>query len=459
MIEIFEIDDQKLAVIKGNTEGHFIDFKSRRVSTNKLSKSISAFANADGGELYIGVEETNDEWVWDGFSKPEDANSHVQELEKHFPLGHGFSYSFLQHPKENGLVLKIDIEKSGRMIVAADKTVYLRRSAQSIPQITAEQIRRLEYNKGISSFEDEIVKTDADTIENSIVTIGFMLRVVPSAEPDYWLAKQKVLIDGQPTVCGLVLFSDEPQIDLPKSGVKIYRYKGTEAVGSRENLVFDPKSCEGCAYQMIFDSVRSVRSLIEEIKILTDDGLKPVEYPTEALHEIITNAILHRDYSINDDVHIRIFDNRVEIESPGRLPAHITEKNILDERFLRNPKMVRLINKFENPPNKDVGEGLNTSFRAMRALKLKDPLILQRENSVLVTLRHEKLGSAEETVVAYLKDHEQINNAKARELCFIGDANQMKKIFQKMMKSDLIERIPNLAQNKAAYKRGPKFPM
>lgn len=74
------------------------------------------------------------------------------------------------------------------------------------------------------------------------------------------------------------------------------------------------------------------------------------------------------------------------------MPGHVTVANILDERFARNPKIVRILNKFKNPPNKDVGEGLNTAFEAMRKLKLKDPLIEQRENSVVVALRHEQLG-------------------------------------------------------------------
>src|SRR5262249_24596759 len=115
-----------------------------------------------------------------------------------------------------------------------------------------------------------------------------------------------------------------------------------------------------------------------------------IEYPTEAIHEIVTNAVIHRDYSRNDDIHVRIFDNRIEVFSPGTLPAHVTPKNILDERAARNPKVVRLLNKFRNPPNKDVGEGLNTAFEAMKKLRLKEPIIEQRDNGVLVTLRHEK---------------------------------------------------------------------
>src|SRR5690606_10500352 len=148
-----------------------------------------------------------------------------------------------------------------------------------------------------------------------------------------------------------------------------------------------------------------------------------------------------RDYSLNDDVHVRIFDNRIEVESPGVLPAHITVVNILTERFARNPKLVRLLNKHRNPPNKDVGEGLNTTFQAMRALKLREPQILQKTNSVVVILRHEKLGSAEDVIVKYLRDHEEINNSVARELCAIGDANKMKRVFQRMMKAEIITRI------------------
>jgi len=70
-------------------------------------------------------------------------------------------------------------------------------------------------------------------------------------------------------------------------------------------------------------------------------------------------------------VQVRIFDDRIEIESPGRFPGHVTVANVLNEQFARNPKLVRLANKFPNAPNKDVGEGLNTAFEAMEKLRLK----------------------------------------------------------------------------------------
>jgi ATP-dependent DNA helicase RecG len=134
--------------------------------------------------------------------------------------------------------------------------------------------------------------------------------------------------------------------------------------------------------------------------------MESVTYPQEALHEILTNAVLHRDYSVAADVQVRIFDNRVEIESPGTLPGHVTVKNIAKTQFARNPKIVRLINKFKNPPNKDVGEGINTACK----LRLKIPVIEEREGSVVVTLRHESLASPEQMVMEYLASNAEITN-------------------------------------------------
>lgn len=167
-----------------------------------------------------------------------------------------------------------------------------------------------------------------------------------------------MILNNHPTVAGVLLFSDEPQAAMPKqSGIKIYRYTTKESEGKRETLAFNPITIDGCLYNQIYSSVEATRKIIEDIKILTENGLDKIKYPTEALHEIITNAVLHRDYSIQKDIHIRVFDNRIEIISPGKLPGHITTANILNEQFARNGAIVRIINKFPNPPNKDVGEG------------------------------------------------------------------------------------------------------
>jgi ATP-dependent DNA helicase RecG len=280
-----------------------------------------------------------------------------------------------------------------------------------------------------------------------------MLEIVPTAEPEGWLRKQQVIIDNKPTVAGLVLFAEEPQALLPKrTGIKIYRYKTKAEEGTRETLDGIPQSVEGHAYKQISESVRITTAIIESVRVNTTEGLEPVKYPITALHEVITNAVLHRDYSLADDIHIRIFDNRVEVTSPGTLPAHITPQNILNERFARNGVIVRLINKFPDPPNKDVGEGLNSAFLAMRDMKLKAPIIEQGLNSVKVILKHESLATPEELILAYLKSNVSIRNSVARDICFIGSENKMKGILQRMVTKGLIELVPETTRYSAAYR-------
>jgi ATP-dependent DNA helicase RecG len=110
-----------------------------------------------------------------------------------------------------------------------------------------------------------------------------------------------------------------------------------------------------------------------------------------------------------------------------------------------------LINKFPDPPNKDVGEGLNTAFSAMRTMNLKDPVVTQDEGSVTVTLRHEPLATPEEIMIEFLHKHGRIRNKQAREVCFIGSENMMKRIFQRMMNQDLTERVPGTTRYTAEY--------
>jgi ATP-dependent DNA helicase RecG len=214
-----------------------------------------------------------------------------------------------------------------------------------------------------------------------------------------------------------------------------------------------PMSIEGSAYNVIKEAVEATKGIINEIQVLGTQGLEQVKYPTETLHEVITNAVLHRDYAISDEVHVRIFDNRVEVESPGRLPAHITPENILQERFARNGNLVRVINKFPDPPNKDVGEGLNTAFEAMKQLRLKEPIIHERANSVLVEIRHERLASPEDTVMQFLENNPMITNRDARELTGIKSENSMKNVFLKLRDRNLIEQVPGRAGFASAWQQ------
>lgn len=452
-IQVERLSPKGLQKILSQEEGHFLDFKRKDIQPAKLTKSISAFANAEGGELYVGLSELDQEVEWAGFATAETANGHIQALEELFPLGHGFDYVFLQHPENDTVILKIEVLKSKQIKYASNKTAYLRRGAQNLPQDTDDKVERLKRNKGITSFEDEVVGTRLKRVADSYAIFEFMDEVVPSHEPEEWLDKQELIHDGQPIVAAVVVYDDEPQVPLAKRcGLKIYRYATSDEEGTRDTLQGQPISIDGNIYNQAYESLDKVIEIIEEVRMMTIEGLVKVKYPKEALHEIITNALLHRDYSIPDDIHIRIFDNRVEVLSPGVLAGHVTAQNITNARFPRNPKIVRYVHKFPNPPNQDVGEGMKTAFQRMREMQLKEPEIVLEENRVRVILRHEPLASPEELILEYLQTHDQIANRDARQLTYIGSENKMKRILQNMVAKDILELVPNTTRFTAAYR-------
>jgi ATP-dependent DNA helicase RecG len=451
-ITIKEITSEQVGRLLQSQEGHFLDFKDCRIAPAKLTETVSAFANADGGELYVGVSEVEDKFKWAGFATPEDSNGHLQIFETLFPLGQFFLYEFLTSNSHPGCVLYVHVLKNPNKIKASDSVLYLRRGPQNLPQKTPEAIHRLELNKGLASFESETVQVDAREICESDVIRKFISQVVPSAQPEEWLRKQQLIRGEKPTVAGVLLFADLPQAIVPKRcAVKIYRYKTSKESGTRETLADQPLTIEGNLYQQIYETVKVTKNLIEERHDI-DINVGTQSYPHETLHEIITNALLHRDYSVADDVHVRIFDNRVEIESPGTLSGHVTEENIYNERFARNGNLVRIINKFPDPPNKDIGEGLRTARAAMARMRLKAPEIKQRPNSVLVFIRQESIVSNEAIVREYMQTHETVTNAKVREICHV-DRNQARNILKQLQERNFLEKVPGTKMQDTVYRR------
>ncbi len=303
-IQVVEITDKQLEDVLALTEGHFIDVKAKEIKPAKLTKAISAFVNANGGELSIGIRsEFRPPLGTSGrLSRTGGSERHIQVFETLFPLGDDYLYTFLSHPRQSGVVLQATVRKSRAVVRASDGVPYIRRGSQSLPVDTPAKLALLERNKGITSFENETVGIDLPVVCNSETVIRFILDVVPSSEPEAWLRKQELIKSNKPTVSAVLLFADLPQAALPKrSGIKIYRYKTGEAAGTRDTLVGNPISIEGCAYHLITEAVRTTREIINGIQVLGPRGLESVTYPTETLHEVITNAVLHRDYAIPDD--------------------------------------------------------------------------------------------------------------------------------------------------------------
>lgn len=454
-----EISDADALLLSRKQEDHFFDRKAAAIKGAKLQKIAVAFANADGGEIFIGIadekEEPDPAKRWNGVENIEDYNQHIQaltEVQPALPMG----LTFLKATSKAPYILQVEIEKSQSIHKTSDGSVYERKGAQSLPVMDPQRITELSFAKGAQSYEDYSVDSAvAEDVVDSPHIKEFLADYSPRTDP-LELSLNKNLVDRRsfkPKVAGILLFSAEPSSLMPKKcSVRIVRYETKEDDPERDHL--GPiESVEGPLYQLIHATVKRVTEIMSSINVWTTDGPKAMAYPPETIWEIVVNALIHRDYSMSDDVQILIFDNRIEILSPGRFPAFVTKDNILDVRYARNPRIVGMLSKYKTPPNKDIGEGLNTAFQKMKEWRLRSPEIINEGNYVRVVVPHAPLATPQEAIMEFVNKHQTITNRQARDITGIKSENAVKAEFYKLKDAGLIEMIPELKGNKAAWRR------
>lgn len=457
-MKVREITEKEALELSTRAEDHFFDRKAIQLSGKKLQKIVVAFANADGGEVALGIADDSDEpdpvKRWAGAPSVEDFNGFLQSI---FSLDPAVDvrYEILSCPGRNGLVLRIFVERGAEVNRTADGTVYQRYGAQCLP-LALDRVTELSFAKGAQSYENmKVTGALPEVIVEAKEIRSFLADYSPHTDPlDFTVNQHLVdMKDWTPLVAGVLLFANSPPSVLPrKCGVRISRYETREEDPERDHLK-ESFYLEGPLYPLIHESVSKITEILSSLTKWTEEGMKTVEYPPEAIWEVFVNAIIHRDYSISDDVQVLIFNDRVEIASPGRLPGYVSVENILDARFSRNSKIVRSLNRYKNPPNKDMGEGLNTAFQKMKEWKLKPPSIQEDGNYVRVTIPHAPLALPTEAIMRFLEKNTEITNAQARELTGIRSENLVKLEFYKLRDQGLIERVPGKHGPASAWRK------
>lgn len=453
------LSEKDFEVFSTRDEDHFFDRKALGASGRTIQKIAVAFANSDGGEFVVGIADAEEEPVprnrWHGAAKIEDFNGHLQALsDVKPPLSP--EVSILMAPGRDDVVLLVRIEKSSEVHQTSDGTVYVRKGAQSLPIKEPQRIMELQFAKGAASFEDQVIPAvpAEEASEKSAELHRFLSEYSPKSDP-FEFALNQNLIDRkswEPRVAGILMFHDSPAAVMPrKCSVKIVRYETKEDDPERDHLK-STVTLEGPLYPLIHATVSKVTEVMSAVSVWTTAGLKTLQYPPEAIWEIVVNALIHRDYSISDDSQVRIFDNRIEVISPGRLPGYVSVDNILSARYSRNSKIVRTLARYPNPPNKDLGEGLNTAFQKMKEWRLKQPEIVEDGNYVRVTIPHIPLAAPTEAILEFLKHNPTITNRQAREITGIRSENLVKIEFYKLRDEGLLEMVPGLKGPAAAWR-------
>ncbi len=185
-----------------------------------------------------------------------------------------------------------------------------------------------------------------------------------------------------PTSAALLLFGKQPQKYLAQTSIKLARFRGIDLDG----MIVDRKEAFGTMDKLIEDTARFVTNNMRvpaRIEGLYRQDMP--EYPVVAVREAITNALAHRDYSISGQkVVMRMFDDRLEVESPGGLAGPVTLENLGQKRYSRNPLLARLM--YEMRLIEEMGTGIRRMRRALAEIGSPPPSFIADANSFTAIL-------------------------------------------------------------------------
>ena len=452
-------DTEIINFILTQPEGQGFECKRAAAKPSRFLETVVAFANADGGLFVIGIEDPAKASGLDrliGISEGRDNVSDFfklldREIDPQLPAIQKFEIVVTNHVGQQDSICLVAVNKSNDVHSLKNGDTYMRVGNQNA-KIGSTQIVRLKYAKGTICYESET--TGIETLD--VLEMGLLEKYktdTGSYAADIWqFLKDNGLAlislgQSQLTKGCVHLFSKNPAVILgTKCSIKISHYHGLQQTFTGEpNFVRRPFTIEGPLMQQITQAGDYFRNVVRSSPPKLSGGtFRPTMLiPEWVFQEAITNAVIHRDYSLSDDIHIRIFDNRVEIESPGSYPGHITPANIRQERFARNPLILRVLNRFSNAPNLDIGEGVDRMFQLMRALNLYEPLYLPAQlkpHSVMVVLFNLQRIEYWDTVSHYLDKHLFITNKKARAVTGINDTLKMSKLLRTWLEQGLLEK-------------------
>lgn len=173
------------------------------------------------------------------------------------------------------------------------------------------------------------------------------------------------------------------------------------------NIVKD-RTFDKCLYKTLEEARDFINSQLREFTHLNQKGIFETvpEYPEFAWYEWLVNAATHRDYSNTGEyITVKLFDDRLEILSPGKLSGFITLENMKTERYSRNPQIARVLTEFGIV--RELNEGVKRIYSEMQRFYLKDPIYSEpNQHSVLLVLDNNIVMRSKRKTETMLKNSE-----------------------------------------------------
>ncbi|MEZ7675903.1 putative DNA binding domain-containing protein [Prevotella sp. 20925_1_30] len=356
-------------------EDQTFDCKSIQIDPKALAVPIVAFANADGGIIAIGVS--------DKTRKIEGVDQHTEKLNELLRVPLDFCNPSV--PITTDLVPCTDKDGNDNhillMYIPASSELHANQADEAFMRVgdksrklSFEERIQLMYDKGERYYEDTAVydatinDIDMAAVERYTELIGYTKSAKQYLHENNSFITTNAKGEEQVSVACILLFGKYPQKFFPRGRTRFIRYKGTEErVGTEMNVIKDV-TFEGTILDQVKATIAYLETQVEEHTFLGEHGqfVTHRDYPKFVIQEMVVNACCHRAYNIKGtEIQIKMFDNRLVFESPGRLPGTVKPSNIRHTHFSRNPKIAQFLKAYDYV--KEFGEGVDRVCRELEA--------------------------------------------------------------------------------------------
>jgi ATP-dependent DNA helicase RecG len=440
--------------------GQTIEFMSV-IDVDRLAETLVAFANSDGGTIILGI---NPDGTVNGSLSLEDVQDALGlALRECRP---GVRTEWQPSEVRGGSVIAIRVPRSTDLHSLEDGRVIVRSGAENRP-LGGDEIRHLAATKSSDDFElKEVSGARFEDLDPEIVAeyrekrAERQRRAITMDDGTLLMSAGALTEKDKPTVAGLMLFGRDPQHFLPQGGLTVVRFPGEGLHGpsySRREEIGGPlPRLIEAAWKVIWEEMRTVSTVVKGL-VREEKG----EYPPVAVREALVNAVCHRDYQLTGRrVEIRMFEDRMEVISPGGLPGYITVDNIVEEHFSRNPRIVNGL--FQWGFIEELGLGVDRMIEDMVQAGHPSPDFKDTPYSFTVTLRNTRVRKAmpawesnmnerQLKALSYIREHERITNRDYRNLC--------PDVTPETLRLDLVDLVDRGILLKIGAKRGTYYIM
>lgn len=456
-------EEEVLDLLVCRHEDQWLERVSARTQARTLGDLIAGFANAEGGLLVAGIHDGKVE----GVASSNRLNAWRQAALDFTrpPVRHRFESLPCRNQKgDEDEVVLIEIEASEHVHLTAKGETFLRVGDEN-RKLGPVESQELRYDKGDSIYDGSAVPgTGLNDLDDGLVS-AYEARLRPVTSLDQVLQARGLAteVDGALTltVAGMLVLGYRPQAWFPEAAVRVLRYAGSSREsGVRANVV-DDERLEGPIPFQIEGAQERVEEFLPAAMRLQQEGRfsKSTLIPEFAWLEAIVNAVTHRSYSAaGDHTRVELFDDRLEVESPGRLPGLVRPESIRSNRFARNPRIARAMSDLGY--GRELGEGVDRMFEEMNRAGLPDPVYTERSMSVQVTLLAdqlagrllERLPTGSERFVEFVSRGDRVTTTQAVELLGVSRPTALKYLHE-LRRDMLIEHVGSSLKDPRGYWR------